>query len=252
MKTLIAANWKMNKDAREAVSFVSSFKKNVKKNKDVEIVICPAFTLLIELKKAIKNTNIKLGAQNMHSEEKGAYTGEISAKMLKDLCEYVILGHSERRQYFWETDELINRKLKAALNYKLKPILCIGETSEQRQKNQTLTIIKNQLISCLKNIEKNQINDIVIAYEPIWAISGGDPNHKAATAQDAQGGHVFVREILSHHFDGETAKKVRIIYGGSMKPENASELLSMPDINGGLVGGASLDPKSFADICNFK
>jgi len=250
MKPLIAANWKMNMDIKSAVSFIKDFKNHIKNTKDTEIVICAPFTLLYELKKLLNKTNITLGAQNMYFEKEGAFTGEVSALMLKDIgCEYVILGHSERRQYFNETDELINKKIKAALKNNLKPILCIGENLEQRKNNETMKIIKNQLTSCLNNINKNEMKSVVIAYEPIWAISKGDPKHKAATAEDAEEGHKSIRNIIADIFDEDTAKKTRIIYGGSMKPENSKELLSMPNINGGLVGGASLDAKSFAKIC---
>ena len=249
MKKLIAANWKMNKTIDEAVSFIKEFNKLIQNEKNVEIVICPAFTLLNETKKSIKNSNIKLGAQNMHFAEAGAYTGEISPLMLKDLgCEYVILGHSDRREIFNEDDFLINKKVVAALNYSLSPILCVGENLEQRKNGRTKDIIENQLKNCLKNIDKGQILKINIAYEPIWAISKGDPNHKAATSQDAEEGHKFIRNILKNMYDEATAKKIRIIYGGSMKPENAEELLSMPNIDGGLVGNASLSAKSFGEI----
>ncbi len=252
MKTLIAANWKMNKNVEEAVSFIKEFKELVKNAKNTEIVVCPGFTALSELKKLIKNTNIKLGAQNMYFEEKGPFTGEISPSMLEDFCEYVILGHSERREVFNEDDSLINKKLIAALSSSLRPILCVGEKSEQRREGKTKEVIENQLKNCLKNIDKDQLLKMDIAYEPIWAISKGDPNHKAATAQDAEEGHKFVRDVIADIYDEETAKNTRIIYGGSMKPENAHELLSMPNINGGLVGTASLDPKSFAEVCNAK
>ncbi|HJO01682.1 MAG TPA: triose-phosphate isomerase [Candidatus Woesearchaeota archaeon] len=245
-KSLIAANWKMNKSVKEAVSFIEDFKNYVK---DVEIVICPSFTLLNKLNESIKNTNIKLGAQNMHFEEKGAFTGEISGLMLKDVgCEYVILGHSERRQYFNETDELINKKIKAALKNKLKPILCIGENLQQRNNNQTMDIIKKQIIGDLNNVSEREIKNVIVAYEPIWAIGTG----KNATPEQAEEVHKFIRELLSKKYNGNAAKNTRIIYGGSMKPENAKELLSMPDIDGGLVGGASLDAKSFAKICSVR
>ncbi len=251
MKALIAANWKMNKDIKGAVSFVRDFKKLVKNAKNIDIVICPPFILLSRLNQLLKNSDIKLGAQNMHFEEKGAYTGEISPLMLEDAgCEYVILGHSERRQHFNETDDLINKKIKSALNYNLKPILCIGETLEQRKNGKTKEVVENQLKACLEGFSKDEMLKINVAYEPIWAISGGDPNHKAATAQDAEEGHKLIRTILANVYDENTAKRVRIIYGGSMKPENARELLSMPNIDGGLVGTASLDPKSFAEVCN--
>ncbi|MFH0868409.1 MAG: triose-phosphate isomerase [Candidatus Woesearchaeota archaeon] len=252
MKPLIAANWKMNKNVEEAISFIDEFKELVKNVKNTEIVIFPAFTSLCKLKKLVENTNIKLGAQNMHFEEKGAFTGEVSALMLKDFCEYVILGHSERREFFNEDNFLINKKLIAALNTSLRPILCVGEDLEQRKKGKTKEIIENQLKNCLKGVDKNQILKMDIAYEPIWAISKGNPNHKAATAEDAEEGHKLIRNFIKNMFDEHIAKNIRIIYGGSMKPENARELLSMPDINGGLVGNASLDAKSFAEVCGVK
>ena len=252
IKTLIAANWKMNKNIEEAISFINEFKILIKNFKNTEIVICAPYTALFEIKEHIKNTNIKLGAQNMYFEEKGPFTGEISPLMLKDTCEYVILGHSERREVFNEDDSLINKKLIAALNNSLRPILCVGENSEQRKQGKTKEVVEAQLKNCLKGIDKNQILEMDIAYEPIWAISKGDPNHKAATAEDAEEGHKLVRDTLENIYDAKTAKNVRLIYGGSMKPENAKELLSMPNINGGLVGNASLDAKSFAEVCKGK
>ena len=247
MKALIAANWKMNKGIKEADSFIKEFKPLIKNIKSTEIVICPPFTLLSEVNKSIKGSNIDLGAQNMHFEEKGAYTGEISPLMLKDAgCEYVILGHSERRQYFKETDDLINKKVKSALKDKLKPILCIGETLEQRESNITLKIIKSQLTVCLKNVNEKEVRTIVVAYEPVWAIGTG----KNATAEQAREVHAYVRKLLSELYRDSISSKVRIIYGGSVKAENAKELLAMKDINGALVGGASLEAKGFAEICN--
>lgn len=245
MKSLIAANWKMNMDIRSSVSFFNKFKNLIKNNKN-EVVICPPFTLLNGVKKLIKNTKIKLGAQDMHFEENGPFTGEVSALMLKDAgCEYVILGHSERRQYFNETDSFVNKKIKSALQNKLKPILCIGETLQQRNNNKTMDIIKNQLISCLKNINEKEMKNIVVAYEPVWAIGTG----KNAAPEQAEEVHKFIRKLLLKIYNKNISDNVRIIYGGSMKPKNAKELLSMPDIDGGLVGTASLDAKSFAEIC---
>ena len=249
MKKLIAANWKMNKTVDEAVSFVKEFREITKDDKNADIVICPPFTALQAVANEIKTTNIKLGAQNMHHENSGAFTGEISPLMLKELgCQYVILGHSDRREFFKEDDSLINKKVIAALNHSLKPILCVGENIEQRKNGKTKEVLENQLKNCLENIGKNQILKINIAYEPIWAISKGNPNHKAATAQDAEEGHKFIRSVIAKMYDNNAAKNTRIIYGGSMKPENAKELLSMPNIDGGLVGNASLNPKSFAKI----
>lgn len=247
MKKLIAANWKMNKNAEEAVSFIKELKKLV--NKDVDIVICPPFTALEAVSRELRNGFMKLGAQDMHFEDSGAYTGEVSPLMLKGIgCEYVILGHSERREFFGEDDALINKKVKSAIRHGLKPILCIGEKWEQRINEKTEDVLENQLLKCLEGIEAGQVQNASIAYEPVWAISRGDPNKKSATKADAEEAHLFIRKVLAGMFDEETAENIRIIYGGSMKPENAKELLAMPNINGGLVGNASLDAKSFAEI----
>lgn len=249
MKKLIAANWKMNKTIDESVSFIKEFKKVIKDDKNVYIVICPQFTALSAVSDEIKATNIKLGAQNMHYESSGAFTGEISPLMLKEIgCQYVILGHSDRRG-MGETDSLINKKVISALKHGLTPIMCIGETHEQRMKDETQDVLENQIIKCLQNVE--EIKKVVIAYEPIWAISKGNPNQKAATKDDAEEAHLFIRKLIEGIYDEKSAKETRIIYGGSMKPENAEELLSMRNIDGGLVGNASLDAKSFAEIVKF-
>jgi len=245
MKSLLIANWKMNMDIKEAISFINNFKKYIRNIKNADIVICPPFTILNKINESIKNTNIKLGAQNMYFEEEGAFTGEISALMLRDVgCEYVILGHSERRKYFDENDELINKKIKTALKNNLRPILCIGETLEERNNNKTMKIIKNQLMNCLKNIDETGMKNITIAYEPIWAIGTG----KNATPSQAEEVHKFIRKLLSNMY--KNSNNVRIIYGGSVKGNNIKELISMKNINGALVGGASLDPKSFSCICD--
>ncbi len=247
MKKLIAANWKMNKTVEEAVSFIREFKKLVENAKNVEIVVCPPFTALQAVSDELKGSSIGLGAQNMYFEEAGAYTGEISAAMLKEIgCEYVILGHSERRDIFNENDSLINKKVIAALKHGLKPILCIGEQWEQRRKGRTEDVLEDQLLKCLEGVD--DAKGLTIAYEPVWAISKGDPNQKAATPQDAEASHSFIRRLLSGIFDDSAAKDIRVLYGGSMKPENAKELLAMPNIDGGLVGNASLNAKSFAEI----
>lgn len=249
MKALIAANWKMNKSIKEAASFVEDFKKLVKNAKNVDVVICPPFTLLFKLNQSLKNSGIKLGAQNMHFEEKGAYTGEISPLMLKDAgCEYVILGHSERRQYFNEMDDLINKKVKSALKNKLKPILCIGETLQQRESNKTMGVIKTQLENCLNNVNEDEMESVVVAYEPIWAIGTG----KNATPEQAEEAHEFIRSLLLKLYNKKISDNVRIIYGGSVNPDNIKDLMKMKNINGALVGGASLDAKKFAQICNFR
>ena len=245
-RKLIAANWKMNKTAQESVSFVNEFRELAKKIKN-EIVIYPPFTSLPELNKAIKNTNTLLGAQNMHQEEKGAFTGEVSASMLKNSgCEYVILGHSERRAYFNESDELINKKTKTALKNNLRVILCIGETLQQRESNQAMKTVESQLKTCLKNISNEEIKSITIAYEPVWAIGTG----KTATPEQAEEMHKFIRQMLKKLFNEKVSRETRIIYGGSVNESNAKELLSMEDIDGALVGGASLDARSFAHICS--
>tara|TARA_Y100000310_G_scaffold191612_1_gene191557 strand:- start:1705 stop:2442 length:738 start_codon:yes stop_codon:yes gene_type:complete len=241
-KILIAANWKMNKTVKESLSFINEFKSLIKTNN--EIVIAPPFTALEEAKKAIKNAGIKLAAQNMHQEEEGAFTGEISAGMVKELAEYVILGHSERRQFFGETNKLINKKIQTALKHKLKVILCIGETLEERENNKTMDVIKTQIEGCLNGI--NEMENIVIAYEPIWAIGTG----KTATTEQAEEVHKGIRELLSKTYDKNTASKTLILYGGSVKPSNIRSLIEMENIDGALVGGASLEPKSFSGITN--
>ena len=246
MQKLIAATWKMNKTIEDAINFIKDFKKLAVNVKNAEIVICPSFTSLQAVSKELKNTNIRLGAQNMHPEDSGAFTGEISPLMLKDLgCEYVILGHSERRE-MGENDKFINKKVIAAFKHDINPILCVGETLEQRQKGETEDVLEDQLISCLKGVSNSK--GLVVAYEPVWAISRGNPNQKAATKADAEDAHLFIRKLLEGMYDENAAKNTRIIYGGSMKPENAKELLAMPDIDGGLVGNASLNAKSFAEI----
>ena len=249
MKKLIAANWKMNKAIPEAVSAAKELKKLVNDAKNAEVAIFPPFTALESVGKELKKSSIKLGAQNMHFEDSGAYTGDISPLMLKDIgCEYVILGHSERREFFNESDVVINKKVVAALKHSLKPILCVGETNEQRSSNKAREVIDKQLRNCLDRISTEQMQDIIIAYEPVWAISRGDPSHKAATSKDAEEGHAVIRNFLANIFGEKAANSVRIIYGGSVKPENAKELLSMENINGALVGNASLNAKSFAEI----
>ena len=250
MRKLIAANWKMNKTLEEAISFVNELKQLITK-KNADVVVCVPFTLLHDMVKLLRDSNIKLGAQNMHYEGAGAFTGEISPFMLKDAgCEYVIIGHSERRELFHEDDPLINKKVFSALNHSIKPILCVGENLEQQKQGKTRQILESQLKNCLKGISKEKMVEISVAYEPIWAISKGNPNHKAATPQDAEEGHEFIRNVIKGMYDKKTAMNTRVVYGGSMKPENAKELLSMPNIDGGLVGNASLNAKSFADIVN--
>ncbi len=243
-KILIAGNWKMHKTNEEAVDLVNQIKKEVAQIQEVDIVVCPPFTALSDVKKIISDTNIKLGAQNMYFESEGAFTGEISPKMLKSIgCEFVIIGHSERRKYFKEDDSLINKKLKSALEWDLTPIFCVGETLEERENNLTLQVLERQLREGLKDFTKNQVLKIIIAYEPVWAIGTG----KTATPLQAQSAQSFIREFLNKNFEG-AGKFVRILYGGSIKPENIRDLVSQKDVDGGLVGGASLKSDSFVKI----
>ena len=244
-KPLIAANWKMNKSIGEAISYIKKLRGLVKDIEDREIVICPAFTALSAVSAELTTSKIKLGAQNIYFEEKGAFTGEISPSMLKEVkCKYVILGHSERRKYFNETDEIVNKKIKLAIKNKLIPILCIGETLDQKKANKTEEVVKKQFEDSLKNIKDD---NLVIAYEPVWAIGTG----KNATPEQAEEVHSLIRQLINKKFGVEAEDKIRIIYGGSVKPGNIKELMSQDNIDGALVGGASLDAKEFFDIINY-
>jgi len=244
-KLIIAGNWKMNKTVAEALDLVSGIKRELKDVKEVDIVVCPPFTALSEVSKAILNTNIRLGAQNMSEHNYGAYTGEIAAGMLKEFSvRYVILGHSERRQYQKESDELVSKKTLAAHAASLKPIVCIGETLAEREGGQMQSVLLNQVRGSLAGVSKQQMEETVIAYEPVWAIGTG----KTATSQQAQEAHAFIRGLLVKFFDETVARRVRIQYGGSVKASNARELMSQPDVDGALVGGASLEDRGFADI----
>ena len=245
-KKIIAANWKMNMTLRESDSFLDSFLLELEEEKRVDMVIVPPFTALARVSERLnKVSNVRLGAQNMHSEKSGAYTGEISAEMLRELfVRFVVLGHSERRSLFGETDAIVNRKTKAALEATLKPIVCIGETLAERDAGQVEAVLERQLRGSLDGIESKDLSDIVIAYEPVWAIGTG----RTATPEQAQATHAFVRAILASMSDAATAEKIRIQYGGSVKPANTAELMSQPDIDGALVGGASLDPRAFSEI----
>jgi len=245
LKKLIAGNWKMNKTASDAVSLVHEVVAAAGKQHEVEVVVCPPFTALESAAKALDGSQIKLGAQNMHPEPNGAFTGEVSAPMLRSLfVTHVILGHSERRQHFGETDAFINLKVLAALKHQLRPILCVGESLAEREAGTTLKIIQTQLERALEGVSKEQVPTVILAYEPIWAIGTG----KVATAAQAQEVHAFVRGLLGKHFTEAVAQKVRILYGGSMKAANAPELLAEQDIDGGLIGGASLEPRSFVEL----
>ena len=242
-RLLIAGNWKMNKTVPEAIELVRELKERLKGVEDRDVLVCPPFTALYPVGRELEGSSILMGAQNMFYEEKGAFTGEISPVMLKDVgCSYVILGHSERRHIFGESDELINRKVISAVNHDLIPILCVGETLQEREEGRTQEVVERQVREGLKGLKPE--NEFVIAYEPVWAIGTG----RSATPEMAQEVHAFIREILTELFGKEKAEGVRILYGGSVKPENAKGLLEMPDIDGALVGGASLKAESFSAI----
>jgi triosephosphate isomerase (TIM) len=244
-RLIIAGNWKMNKTVAEALDLVQGLKRELASIKEVDVVVCPPFTALGEVSKAMLDTNIRLGAQNMSENNFGAYTGEIAAGMLKEFSvRYVILGHSERRQYQKESDELISKKALAAHAAALRPIVCVGETLEERESGQTEKVLETQVRGSLAELTNEQMEETILAYEPVWAIGTG----KTATTQQAQSAHAFVRDILGKMFDEPVARRVRIQYGGSVKPSNARELMSQPDVDGALVGGASLDDRSFSDI----
>ena len=245
-KPIIAGNWKMHKTIAEALEFVNEVKDRVNNDK-VEAVICAPFTLLKDLKQATKGTNIKIGAQNMHFEEKGAFTGEISPLMLKELdMDYVVIGHSERRQYFNETDETVNKKVLKALEVGIDPILCVGETLEEREAGNTKDVCKVQVEKALENVSKEDLAKVVIAYEPVWAIGTG----KTATSEDANDVIAYIREVVANLY-GELANEVRIQYGGSVKPSNVAEIMNQSDIDGALVGGASLEANDYVEVVNF-
>jgi triosephosphate isomerase (TIM) len=244
-KLIIAGNWKMNRTVAEALDLVADLKRELANIKELDIVVCPPFTALSAVSKAILDSNIRLGAQNMSENNYGAYTGEIAAGMLKEFSvRYVILGHSERRQYQKETDDLIAKKGLAALRASLKPIICVGETLADREEEKTEKVLETQVRGSLAGFTKAQMDETIIAYEPVWAIGTG----KTATSNQAQEAHAFIRHLLGKLFDDTVARRVRIQYGGSVKPANARELMSLPDVDGALVGGASLEPRSFAEI----
>ncbi|HVU15998.1 MAG TPA: triose-phosphate isomerase [Candidatus Didemnitutus sp.] len=244
-KKLIAGNWKMNKTAADGVVLTKEIVAEIGRETAVDIVLCPPFTALESVGRELEGQAVRLGAQNMHPEKSGAFTGEISAEMLRGLfATHVILGHSERRTYFAETDAFINKKVLAALANQLKPIVCVGETLAEREAGSTLAVVAKQVEGCLQNVTKEQAPTVIIAYEPVWAIGTG----KVATTAQAQEVHAYIRDLLTKQFGAPVAQKVRILYGGSMKPANAPELLAQKDIDGGLIGGASLETKSFVDL----
>lgn len=246
-KPIIAGNWKMNLTIKEAVKFVEDIKSEVS-GTDVESVICAPFTFLKDLKGAVEGTNIKIAAQNMHFEDSGAFTGEVSAPMLKEIgIDYCVVGHSERRQYFAETDETVNKKLKQAFKYDIVPILCVGETLEERETGKTNEIVKSQVVADIAGLDKALVSKLVIAYEPIWAIGTG----KTATSKQANEVIAYIREVVKDLYDDEVSENIRIQYGGSVKPENVQEIMNEDDIDGALVGGASLKADDFIKLVNF-
>ncbi len=248
-KPIIAGNWKMNKTTIEAEELAAALTPLVSAARDREIVLAPPFTSLEAVSETIRGTNVSLAAQNMHWEDKGAFTGEISAEMLLDLgCKYVIIGHSERRQYFGETDETVNKKVKQALKKGLLPIMCVGETLAEREAGRLNEIISRQVTGGLKDVGAADMKKVVVAYEPVWAIGTG----KTATPEQANEVHALIRQQVESLYNADIAEGLRIQYGGSVTPDNVSQLMAMPDIDGALVGGASLKPESFAELVNFK
>ena len=246
-RKVIAGNWKMNMLPNEAIEFIDTFAPLVKDTEN-EVILCVPYTDLFYALLSAQNTNIKIGAQNMHFEEKGAYTGEVSAQMLKSIgVEYVIIGHSERRQYFNETDETVNKKIKSAYANGLKPIVCVGETLEQREAGKAVEVITKQTELALEGLDNEQVASTIIAYEPIWAIGTG----KTATKEDANDAIKAIRDKICQIYGQNVAERVIIQYGGSVKSANAKELFEMSDIDGGLVGGASLKPDEFSKIVNY-
>jgi len=247
-RKVVAGNWKMNMNLSGTIELISAIKNELSKSDSkTEVIVCPPFTSLETAVTVVKGSSIKVGAQNMHYESGGAFTGEISADMLKSVgCEYVILGHSERRTLFGESDEMINKKVKKALSSGLKPIFCVGETLEERESNLTEKVVDNQVKNGLSGISEAELSELIIAYEPVWAIGTG----KTASPEQAQEVHKFIRNLISKLYSNNLADNLVIQYGGSVKPDNAEELFSQPDIDGGLIGGASLKADSFISIVN--
>ena len=247
-RPLIAGNWKMYKTAEEAAETARQLVERVTDASDVDIMIAPTFTALAPVFKVIQNSPVALGAQNLFWENECEYTGEISAPMIKSVgCQYCIIGHSERRQYFGETDETVNKRIQAAIRVGLKPVFCIGETEKERESEQTFSVLDKQVKNGLKKLVLDQLKTLIIAYEPVWAIGTG----KTATDGQAQQVHQFIRSLMEKNFGTALSDSIRILYGGSVKPDNIEGLMSMPDIDGALVGGASLDAESFSKIVKF-
>jgi triosephosphate isomerase len=244
-KTIIAGNWKMYKNLKDGQDLAVALRRDLYKIENVDIVICPPFTLLAYLTDALETSNIGVGGQDLYWQEEGAFTGEVSPMMLKDAgCQYVIIGHSERRQFFGETNETVNKKIKAALKFGLTPIVCVGENLQEREANKTFKVIEDHVNNGLSGISASDVLKLVVAYEPVWAIGTG----KTATPEQAQEVHKFIRDLLKKNYSQEVADSVRIQYGGSVKPENIIELMNKPDVDGALVGGASLKADSFSAI----
>lgn len=243
---LIAGNWKMNGGPYEAAELLRGLKEHKAEiDENVDVLVCPPFVSIGMAAEMLHDSDIQVGAQNLHFEENGAFTGEISGSMLVESgCNYVIIGHSERRQYFGETDETVNKRVKKALEHKLAPIVCVGESLDQRKANEHFDLVENQVKAGLERLSTEEALDVVIAYEPIWAIGTGE----TASPEQAQEMHKHIRGVLADIYDEDTAESINILYGGSMKPANANELLSQTDVDGGLIGGASLDADSFSEI----
>jgi triosephosphate isomerase len=248
-KPIITGNWKMNKTVPEAVNLISELKPLMAGVSDVDVVVAPTFTALSAVSHEIRGTSLLLSAQDVFWEREGAYTGEISASMLKDVgCHFVILGHSERRQYFGETDKSVNKKIRAALGEGLKPIVCVGESLEERQSGKASGVVRNQIVGCVNGLSPQQVDVITLAYEPVWAIGTG----KTATPEQAEEMHRQIRETVGELFGQDTAENLRIQYGGSVSPDNIRILMERPNIDGALVGGASLKSDSFSRIVKFR
>lgn len=244
-KPIIAGNWKLNKTSKESIELVTLLKRELIDVTEIDIVVCPVFTVLSDVHDCLVDSNIGIGAQDLYWEDSGAFTGEVSAPLIKDTgAQYVIIGHSERRQFFGETNEIVNQKIRAALNHDLTPIVCVGEVLEEREEGKTNDVIKEQIKGSLEGFSNDDMKKIVIAYEPVWAIGTG----KTATPKQAQEVHQYIRELLKEKFDGSIAQEVRIQYGGSVKTDNIAELMTQEDIDGALVGGASLKADSFIEI----
>ena len=247
-RPFIAGNWKMFKTCPEAVETAGQLVKLLSTTTDIDVMIAPSFTALAQVSDVVKGSCVSLGAQNLFWEAQGAFTGEISPAMLVSAgCKYVIIGHSERRQYFNETDKTVNKRIKAAFDNDLIPVMCVGESEKERESKNTFSVLDKQLKMGLENFSSDDLKRLVIAYEPVWAIGTG----KTATSEQAQEVHQFLRSVLEKSFGNMLAKSIRILYGGSVKPNNIAELMAMPDVDGALVGGASLDPETFSKIVSF-